>query len=74
MANLAKTTAFMSASAPIETALDKTTRIVRRITEDEAELRHKKTARLRKARFESESGEIVETIAAAPSRTRKKRK
>lgn len=72
MANLAKTTAFTSDSTPKETPLDKTTRIVRRITEDEADLRHKKTARLRKARFEKESGEVVETIAAAPRRTRKK--
>ena len=65
MANLAKTTALMSPNAPKETPLDKTTRIVKRITEDEAEVRHKKTARLRKARFEHESGEVVETIAAA---------
>lgn len=36
-----------------ETPLDKTTRIVRRINDDEAEVRHVKTARLRKARFES---------------------
>ena len=71
MANLAKTTAFVSASGPKETALEKTTRIVRRITDDEAEVRNKKTARLRKARFESESGEVVETIAEAPSLTRK---
>jgi hypothetical protein len=73
MANLAKTTAFMSPSAPKETPLDKTTRIVRRITEDEAELRQKKTASLRKARFEKESGEVVETLSAAPRRTRKER-
>ena len=74
MANLAKTTAIMSPSAPKETPLDKTARIVRRITEDEAELRHKKTARLRKARFEKESGEVVETLSSAPRGTRKKRK
>ncbi len=55
MANLAKTTVFTSYTSPKETPLDKTTRIVRRITEDEAEVRHQKTARLRKARFESEA-------------------
>lgn len=55
MANLAKTTVFTSDTSPKETPLDKTTRIVRRITEDEAEVRHQKTARLRKARFESEA-------------------
>ena len=54
MTNLAKTTVFASENSRKETSLDKTTRIVRRITEDEAEVRHQKTARLRKARFESE--------------------
>jgi hypothetical protein len=55
MANLAKTTVFASSGSQKETPLDKTTRIVRRITEDEADIRHQKTARLRKARFESEA-------------------
>jgi hypothetical protein len=36
MAKLAKTALFTYAEAPKETALDNTTRIVRRITEDEA--------------------------------------
>jgi hypothetical protein len=44
MANLAKTTVFTSGTSPKETPLDKTTRIVRRITEDEAELRHQKNS------------------------------
>ena len=55
MTNLAKTTVFASENSRKETPSDKTTRIVRRITEDEAEVRHQKTARLRKARFESEA-------------------
>ncbi len=55
MANLAKATVFTSSGSQKETSLDKTTRIVRRITEDEADVRHQKTARLRKARFESEA-------------------
>ncbi|MBB5722206.1 hypothetical protein FHS72_001830 [Loktanella ponticola] len=55
MANLAKTIIFTSGTSPKETPLDKTTRIVRRINEDEAELRHQKTARLRKARFDSDA-------------------
>ncbi|SDZ62055.1 hypothetical protein SAMN05444004_1374 [Jannaschia faecimaris] len=55
MANLAKTTVFKSISSQKETQLDKTTLVVRRIIEDEAEVRHKKTARLRKARFEREA-------------------
>ncbi|MCF7779130.1 hypothetical protein GLP59_16055 [Sulfitobacter sp. M220] len=55
MAKLLKTTVFSSDTSPKETSLDKTTRIMRRITQDEAEVRHQKTARLRKARFESEA-------------------
>ena len=55
MAKLLKTTVFSSDTSPKETSLDKTTRIMRRITQDEAEVRHQKTARLRKAQFESEA-------------------
>ena len=55
MAKPLKTTVFSSDTSPKETSLDKTTRIMRRITQDEAEVRHQKTARLRKARFESEA-------------------
>jgi hypothetical protein len=55
MAKLLKTTVFSSDTSPKETSLDKTMRIMRRITQDEAEVRHQKTARLRKARFESEA-------------------
>jgi len=43
MANLAKTTVFTSSGSQKETPLDKTTRIVRRINEDEADVRHQKT-------------------------------
>lgn len=73
MAKLAKTTLFTSAEAPKETALDKTTRIVRRMNDDDAERRHLKAARLRSDRFKKEAGEPVETIAAAPKGTRKRR-
>jgi hypothetical protein len=73
MANLAKTNVFTSTSAQKETPLDKTTRIVRRITEDEAEVRHQKTARLRKARFESEAEAPDATIAAVFGKARKRR-
>lgn len=73
MAKLAKTTLFTSAEAPKETALDKTTRIVRRMNDEDAEKRHLKAARLRSDRFKKEAGEPVETIAAAPKGTRKRR-
>lgn len=73
MAKLAKTTLFTSVEAPKETALDKTTRIVRRMNDEDAEKRHLKTARLRSERFKKEAGEPVETHAATPSGTRKRR-
>ncbi len=73
MANLAKTAVFTSTSSQKETLLDKTTRIVRRITEDEAELRHQKTARLRKARFESEADTPDDAITSVSSGTSRKR-
>lgn len=59
MAKLAKTNLFTSAAAPKETALDKTTRIFRRMNEEDAEERHLKTARLRSDRFKKEAGEPV---------------
>lgn len=73
MAKLAKTTLFTYGDTPKETALDKTTRIVRRMNDEDAEKRHLKAARLRRDRFKKEAGEPVETIATAPSGTRKQR-
>jgi hypothetical protein len=55
-------TDFTSTSSQKETPLDKTTRIVRRITKEEAELRHQKAARLRKVRFDSEAEKHNEKI------------
>ncbi len=68
MANLAKTAIFTIAEQKRETALEKTTRIVRKINDAEAEIRHVKTARLRKARFESEAG----TDDESPAKTSRK--
>lgn len=73
MAKLAKTTVYTSATPDKETMLDKTTRIVRRINDDEAEVRHVKTARLRKARFESEAETPVEAATVKPNRARTRR-
>lgn len=70
MANLAKTTLFMSSGSLKETALDKTTRIVRRINEEDAEKRHLKVARLRSARVQKEVDDPAETIGDAPSKSR----
>ncbi|WP_458792827.1 hypothetical protein [Yoonia sp. MH D7] len=72
MAKLSKTTDFTFASPEKETPLDKTTRIVRRINEDEADVRHQKAAHLRKVRFESEAETHDAKIVAVPSKARKK--
>lgn len=73
MNNLTKISEHKSIGAPKETLLDKTTRIVRRINDDEADVRHAKTARLRKARFESEAASVEDTIEATPKRARNRR-
>lgn len=52
MARLSKTSLFKTAAPRAETAMEKTTRLVRDILDDEAEVRRLKTARLRKARLE----------------------
>ena len=69
MANLARTTLFTSAKAPKETTLDKTTRIVKRIKDEDAEKRHLKTAQLRSDRFKKETEVPDETSVATPSDT-----
>jgi hypothetical protein len=72
MTKLSKITDFTLTKPKKETPLDKTTRIVRRITEDEAEIRHLKTSRLRKARFESEADALDNVITVISSRVRKR--
>lgn len=72
MTKAAKLNNFTSTGTHKETALDKTTRIVRVINEDEAEVRHLKTARLRKARFESEEDSVAEPATTTSNRSRKR--
>jgi hypothetical protein len=55
-----------------ETPLDKTTRIVRRIKREEAEIREVKTARLRNDRLKSKAGTPVEASAAPSSSAQEK--
>lgn len=71
MTKAAKMGSFISTGRKKETPLDKTARIVRRITEDEAEVRHIKTARLRKARFESEEDTVAEADNHIAYKTKK---
>ena len=55
MAKVTKTSVFKAQAPNAETPLDKTTRIVRKIVEKEAEQRQAKNDRLRNARFEREA-------------------
>ncbi|WP_300063533.1 hypothetical protein [uncultured Roseobacter sp.] len=63
-----KDTVFGPLKPAAETTLDKTTRIVREITEGEAEKRQIKTARLRAARLEREANTAVDAPAEQPKR------
>jgi hypothetical protein len=54
VAKLTEKSLFNPSKPVSETAMDKTTRIVREITYGEAELRQEKMARLRKARLKRE--------------------
>lgn len=56
MAKLTKETMFKAAQPRNETAMDKTTRAVKEITDADTKQRQDKIARLRKARNESETG------------------
>ena len=55
MAKLTKTSVFKTQNPKPETPMEKTTRIVRSIVDEEAEQRQTKIARLRKARLEREA-------------------
>ncbi|MCK0150673.1 hypothetical protein MWU54_11605 [Marivita sp. S6314] len=55
MAKLTKTSVFKAQGPKVETPMDKTTRIVRKMVEEEAEQRQAKNDRLRNARLEREA-------------------
>ena len=56
MAKLTKTSVFTNAKPIKETQMDKTTRAVKEITDEETEKRQVRTSRLRQARLEREAG------------------
>ena len=66
MAKLTKTTAFKAHDARPETQMEKTTRIVMQMVDDEAEKRHLKNTRLRNARLEREANTPPAAPKAAP--------
>jgi hypothetical protein len=70
MTKFDKMAKFTNAGPEKETPLDKTARIVRRMAEDDAEVRHLKTERLRKARIEGDE-EVDVDVTSAPSGTSK---
>jgi len=55
MAKLTKTSVFKAGNPRPETPMDKTTRIVRKLVDEEAEQRLAKLTRLRNARLEREA-------------------
>ena len=72
MTKLTKTTLFKDSKPLKETLMDKTTRVVREILDEEAEQREIKTSRLRKARREREAVPPADAPPAKPSAARKK--
>ena len=71
MAKLTKTSVFKADNPRPETTMDKTTRIVRKLVDEEAEQRLAKLTRLRNARLEREANTppkpvVTKRKAAAP--------
>ncbi|WP_299508549.1 hypothetical protein [uncultured Roseobacter sp.] len=64
-----KTTLFKALDPQPETAMDKTTRVVREIIDEEAQQRQVKIARLRTARLEREANTPTDA-ASATKKTR----
>lgn len=65
MTNLTKNNLFKVYASKPETPLDKTTRVVRQMVDDEAEQRQTKIARLRNARLEKEANSLPKAKAKA---------
>ncbi|WP_299682305.1 hypothetical protein [uncultured Roseobacter sp.] len=59
-----KTTLFKALDPQPETAMDKTTRVVREIIDEEAQQRQVKIARLRTARLEREANTPTDSASA----------
>ena len=72
MTKSTKTTLFKSSTPLRETLMDKTTRVVRQILDEETEQRKVKTSRLRKARLEKEDVAPVDTNTSKPAKAKRK--
>lgn len=71
MAKLTKENGFKAHDAKPETPMDKTTRIVRKMVDENTEERQAKMTRLRNARLEREANTPPETTAKATHKTRR---
>ena len=71
MTKLTETALFKISKPRAETAMEKTSRAVTEILDEESEKRRIKTDRLRKARLERGAGTPVETPKSASTKARK---
>lgn len=71
MAKLTKKNVFKAYDSKPETAMDKTTRVVRQMVDEKAEQRQAKITRLRNTRLEREASMASETTAKAARKTRR---
>jgi hypothetical protein len=72
VSNLTKSTVFETSASRAETPMDKTTRAAREILDAETEHREAKTARLRKARRDSNPSPADKVIVPTTSGARRK--
>ncbi|MGC9418305.1 MAG: hypothetical protein ACP5EN_04960 [Rhodovulum sp.] len=71
MTKFTKNTLFKVYGSKPETPMDKTTRVVRQMVDEETEKRDAKSSRLRNARLEREANTPPETKASAASKSRR---
>ena len=70
MTKLTKSNLFKAYDSKPETPMDKTTRVVRQMVDEETEQRQAKNSRLRNARLEREANTPPETKATAARNSR----
>ncbi len=71
MVKLTKTDVFKTYDSKPETPMDKTTRVVRKMVDEDAEKRQTKISRLRNARLEREANTPPETTTTVARKTRR---
>jgi len=71
MAKIKKSSLFKAYDSKPETPMEKTTRVVRKMVDEDAEKRQAKITRLRNARLEREANTPLETKAKVVRKTRR---